>query len=96
MSGDKRVEFPKFATEEMHVFGMTMTEAGILAGSMSGVVLTRQLIVSAFIGFVLWRIYLWYKDKGQTNIALQLVYRLGFYVPKSHVFPEPKVDSFRE
>lgn len=96
MINNNDVEFPAFATEEMYVFGMTVLEAFILMGTMLVVVLTRYLVVPIIVGFVLWRIYKLYKEKGQANIGFQLAYRAGLLVPKSHLFPEPGVNSFRE
>jgi hypothetical protein len=96
MSADKEVEFPKFATEESYVYGFTLTEAVLVLGGMGAIVITRQILLSAAITFLLWRVYIWYRDKGQSNIAMQLAYKAGFIVPKSHIFPEPNVDAFRE
>jgi hypothetical protein len=95
MEGAKNVEFPGFATEETYVFGITLTEAGIFIGSMGGIFLTHKVILPLAIGFGLYKLYKLYKEKGQTNIIAQLAYKYGVYVPESHIFPEPEVDSFR-
>lgn len=95
MKSQSNVEFPRFANEEMYFFGITLSEAAIIVGSMFMVVLTHKVVLSLVGGFVAWRAYKAYKDKGQANILFQLAYRSGAYVPKSHLFPEPGIDSFR-
>jgi hypothetical protein len=95
MKENTNVEFPGFASEETYIFGLTMSEAALFIGTMGGVFVTRQVIIPAFIGIALWRMYKLYKEKGQANILAQLAYRFGIYVPDSHIFPEPEVDSFR-
>jgi hypothetical protein len=96
MASGKQVEFPKYATEEMYLFGMTVTEAVLVLGGMASIVVTRQIILSIVVFAALRWLYIKYKEKGQNNIALQLAYKQGLIVPKSHLFPEPKVDAFRE
>lgn len=95
MKQNSNIEFPGFATEEMYVFGITMSEAALIIGTMGLVLVTHKIILPFIAGFALWRMYKLYKEKGQSNILFQLAYKFGFYVPKSHLFPEPEVDSFR-
>ena len=96
MNKNKNVEFPSFATEEMYMFGVTVTEALILLTFMTVVVLTQKILIPLGAAFLIWRSYKLYKEKGQSNIVIQAAYRLGLFVPKSHIFPEPSTDSFRE
>lgn len=88
--------FPSYADEEQMVFGMTMSQAIIVFGTLFLIVLTRMVLVCFIVGVVLFFLYNKYKEVGQKNIIMQLAYRFGFYVPKSHIFAEPGADSFRE
>lgn len=88
--------FPGYADEEQMVFGLTASQAGILFGSLGFIVLTRMVLLGFVIGVVLWFTYTKYKELGQKNIVMQIAYRSGLYVPKSHIFSEPGADSFRE
>jgi len=90
------VEFPTHADEEQMVYGLTISQAMILFGTLGLIILTRQIILFLVVGYVAWKSYGIYKDKGQSNILIQLLYRWGLFIPKSHLFPEPTLDSFRE
>ena len=95
MKQQSNVQFPGFATEEMYVFGITMSEAILIIGTMGLVLATHKVVLPFIGGITLWRMYRLYKEKGQSNILFQLAYKFGLYVPESHLFPEPEVDSFR-
>lgn len=90
------VDFPTHADEEQMVYGLTISQAMIIFGTLGLIILTRQFLLFLIIGYVCWKSYGLYKEKGQSNILVQLMYRWGLFVPKSHLFPEPELDSFRE
>lgn len=87
--------FPTHADEEQMVYGVPMGKFIILAGSLGLLLITRMVILSFAIGFVLYYSYSAYKEAGQKNIIWQIAYKIGLYVPKSHIFAEPSEDSFR-
>lgn len=87
--------FPTHADEEQMVFGVTMSQFIIIFGTLFLILLTRMFLICTVVGVVLWFFYKKYKEVGQKNIIMQLAYKSGIYVPKSHIFSEPGVDSFR-
>lgn len=95
MSDNRAGMFPTHADEEQMVFGVTMSQFIIIFGTLFLILLTRMFLVCTVIGIVLWVFYKKYKEIGQKNIIMQLAYKFGIYVPKSHIFSEPGVDSFR-
>jgi type IV secretory pathway VirB3-like protein len=90
------VDFPSEADEEQMVYGLTISQAMIIFGSLGLLILTRQIIVCTVLGFLFWKVYGFYRERGQANILVQVLYKFGIVVPRSHLFPEPSVDAFRE
>ena len=96
MSEHKAGLFPTHADEEQMVYGLTMNQAIIIFGAIGFIAVTRMVLVGVVLGFVAWKFYSKYREHGQRNIVMQLAYKIGLYVPKSHIFAEPGIDSFRE
>lgn len=90
------LRFPNYADEEQMVGPLTVSEAGIIVGTIFFIILTKQFILMLIIGFGVWKGYQIFKEKGSSNALRQMVYKSGLSVPRSHLFNEPSVSEFRE
>ena len=90
------IDFPTYADEEQMIGPFTASEAGIVVGSLFLILMTRQVLVFAALGFVAMKAYKFFKENGSANALFQASYKGGIVVPKSHAFPEPSVREFCE
>ena len=90
------LRFPNYADEEQMIGPMTISEAGIIVGSIFFMILTKQFLIIVFLGVVVWKGYHKFKESGSSNALRQMVYKSGMSVPRSHLFQEPSVSEFRE
>lgn len=89
------LRFPNFADEEQMVGPMTVSEAFIITFTIFLLILTK-MAVCILLGGILWYAYQEFREKSSANALLQMCYRGGLVVPKSHLFPEPSIVEFRE
>lgn len=90
------LRFPNFADEEQMVGPMTVSEAFIITFTIFLLILTKMFIACVMFGCILWYGYQQFREKSSANALLQMCYRVGLIVPKSHLFPEPSIVEFRE
>lgn len=93
---EEDLTFPNYADEERMVSVFTVTEITIIVGSVLFFLLVREFIIALAIGFILWNAYQLFKENSSSNVLMQLAYKFGLYIPKSHLFPAPNVKEFRE
>lgn len=96
MAQEDDLRFPNYADEEQMVGPLTVSEAGIIVGTIFFIILTKQFFLILILGFIVWKGYQVFKETGSSNAIRQMIYKLGLSVPRSHLFNEPSISEFRE